>query len=487
MDNLRCEPCNEHFSPLEINHYDDHLKSDDHFSKARNIGIYFCGLCRSGATSEGNFKDHIRGKQHEKTKTRLLQVACRQNTERNTDALPQTFSTPEDINHIVDDLRCELCNENFSPWEIELYDEHLRNEGHLTNARNSRRYFCGLCRSPASSDCSFIHHIDGKQHEKTKTKLLLLVKTQYSYLNNNSQDTKLRHRVVTKDGPYILCEFCGASCNTLLELEKHKHGQRCRKQLQQLSTLGQQMQFVGEADNSSDAVLSGEQNGIRRWIAMCDEASALPEPPNLTRRSSQDSNLSDAMSMMSYFTAKSEISAIVPPAENLKSTSQTITELSPYEPRLNRENVDMKLPSYQKGRGYCLIINQAIFPKYPKDQGGLRNGTNIDAGLLLETFTNLNFEVKVETDLIKDDMQLRLEEIAYFLNQNPKKYALMCICLLSHGNEDFIQGVDGEGMHIRDIVDIFNSKNCPGMKRKPKLFLTNACRGLHELSGVKVR
>merc|ERR1712000_586103 len=85
----------------------------------------------------------------------------------------------------------------------------------------------------------------------------------------------------------------------------------------------------------------------------------------------------------------------------------------------------------------------------------------------------------------RDDMEFTLQEIAYHFNNNPRRHSLMCIILLSHGNEDFIQGVDGEGIHIRDIVQTFNSKNCPAMKGKPKLFITNACRGYNELASVE--
>ena len=62
----------------------------------------------------------------------------------------------------------------------------------------------------------------------------------------------------------------------------------------------------------------------------------------------------------------------------------------------------------------------------------------------------------------------------------------MSICLLSHGNQDYIQGIDGEGIHIQEIIRIFGSKACPAMNQKPKLFFTNACRGLNELRCVEV-
>ena len=74
---------------------------------------------------------------------------------------------------------------------------------------------------------------------------------------------------------------------------------------------------------------------------------------------------------------------------------------------------------YKRGRGYCLIINQKQFPE------GSRNGTDIDAKILEQTFQRLNFEVKVEKDLTAEDLLLTLQEHCYFLNQNTKKYQLI--------------------------------------------------------------
>lgn len=82
-------------------------------------------------------------------------------------------------------------------------------------------------------------------------------------------------------------------------------------------------------------------------------------------------------------------------------------------------------------------------------------------------------------------MRLRLGEISYTLNNNPGEYALLSICLLSHGDQNDIKGVDGEGIHIQDIIGVFGSENCQEMIGKPKLFFINACRGQNDLRRVK--
>ena len=52
-----------------------------------------------------------------------------------------------------------------------------------------------------------------------------------------------------------------------------------------------------------------------------------------------------------------------------------------------------------------------------------------------------------------------------------------------------IYGVDKVEIHVMDeiVLGIFNSKNCLAMINKPKIFISNACRGEKELLGVKVR
>lgn len=52
-----------------------------------------------------------------------------------------------------------------------------------------------------------------------------------------------------------------------------------------------------------------------------------------------------------------------------------------------------------------------------------------------------------------------------------------------------IYGVDMVEIHVMDeiVLDIFNSKNCPAMINKPKIFISNACRGEKELLGIKVK
>ena len=54
--------------------------------------------------------------------------------------------------------------------------------------------------------------------------------------------------------------------------------------------------------------------------------------------------------------------------------------------------------------------------------------------------------------------------------------AFVC-CVLSHGQEKVVLGVDGKKLPISDITSAFNGVHCPALLGKPKLFFIQACQG----------
>ena len=132
----------------------------------------------------------------------------------------------------MDDIKlsCSLCEESYL---VEEYDRHLSTETHLHYAKLESTYFCEICRSPASGQIPFMHHIQGKQHEKAKNKLMTSPFYPSSERINTPNYSEIPKVVQTKDGPYYLCE-CFTKCNTLIDLERHKEGPNCRKKMQKI-------------------------------------------------------------------------------------------------------------------------------------------------------------------------------------------------------------------------------------------------------------
>ena len=337
----------------------------------------------------------------------------------------------------MEELKCKLCDEDFSGSKIELYHDHLLREVHMNKAKHACIYYCELSSCGATSEDSFREHVGGKRHEKVKTTLLGLAnRRNYDLLTGASNpasndNTSQPKWVTTPNGPYILCPICTSTpCNSEPELERHMCKCRQKQNRMYSSDQVQQPPYVEAvsiknttetAFNSSnvhshcdicDTPISGDENrkqhdngqkhlkrkrmyeeeeSMRRLGTMPNyqAASSRPEHPDLVRSHSQDSNISDADTIMSYATATSELSSIAAleltvanklykerqsPIESTivsNIVSSIESEQNIYLERLHKRTDDDK-PQYKKGRGYCLIINQVTFPD---DKGGLRKGT----------------------------------------------------------------------------------------------------------------
>lgn len=62
---------------------------------------------------------------------------------------------------------------------------------------------------------------------------------------------------------------------------------------------------------------------------------------------------------------------------------------------------------------------------------------------------------------------------------------LVC-CVLSHGKEDGVYGVDGVAVPIKQLTQPFDGTKCPSLAGKPKLFFIQACQGDREQNAVYI-
>ena len=60
------------------------------------------------------------------------------------------------------------------------------------------------------------------------------------------------------------------------------------------------------------------------------------------------------------------------------------------------------------------------------------------------------------------------------LSVPPRHGDVFVCCVLSHGQENVVLGVDGEPLPIREITSAFS--HCSALLRKPKLFFIQACQ-----------
>ncbi|XP_031561639.1 caspase-3-like [Actinia tenebrosa] len=123
--------------------------------------------------------------------------------------------------------------------------------------------------------------------------------------------------------------------------------------------------------------------------------------------------------------------------------------------------------------GLCLIVNNASFEAESRLNN--RRGSNVDARNLQTLFTSLRYRVK----LVENVRAWKLKDVVFKFAKDPdhKNSDSVIVCLLSHGLEGKIYGIDGGLVSIEDILKMFKGNNAKDLVGKPKLFFIQACRG----------
>ena len=149
---------------------------------------------------------------------------------------------------------------------------------------------------------------------------------------------------------------------------------------------------------------------------------------------------------------------------NVTSSSQVKKNILP------NADEDFLYPMKCKPHGWCLIINNVDFENQCR-----RSGSDLDAERLEELFVKLQYKVKMCRN--QTSKQLR-ETLFQFAKMSDHKTAdSVVICLLSHGLEGQIFGVDGVLVSIPDLLAMVNGYMAKDLIGKPKLFFIQACRG----------
>lgn len=99
-------------------------------------------------------------------------------------------------------------------------------------------------------------------------------------------------------------------------------------------------------------------------------------------------------------------------------------------------------------------------------------------------FEWLGFEVEVQRDLSRDTMLSLLDELR---KRDHSQFDCFVCCVLSHGLEGTVYGVDGNQVKLRELTEFFSGKLCPTLSDKPKLFFIQACQGNREQTIVYIQ
>nr|AKM76972.1 caspase 10 [Sebastes schlegelii] len=152
-------------------------------------------------------------------------------------------------------------------------------------------------------------------------------------------------------------------------------------------------------------------------------------------------------------------------ASSEKQTSQTTNT------NTNTE-VLRTYPMTAAKRGICLIVNNNGFTK----SSGLmeRKGTMFDEECLQKVFTWLGFEVVIRRDCKREDILSAFWELG---SRDHRQVDCLVCCVLSHGQEGVVYGVDGLTVKIEELKEPVNGVKCASLAEKPKLFFIQACQG----------
>ncbi|XP_060777985.1 caspase-2 isoform X2 [Neoarius graeffei] len=138
-------------------------------------------------------------------------------------------------------------------------------------------------------------------------------------------------------------------------------------------------------------------------------------------------------------------------------------------------------PMRSSPRGRALVLSNVHF-KCELSELDTRRGGEVDEEVLRRLFTELDFTVSLQKNLTVQAMQTCIEQFA----RQPEHAVSDCcvVCLLSHGVEGSVYGVDGKLLELDWVFERFDNARCPLLQNKPKMFFIQACRGEEMDCGV---
>ncbi|XP_032715969.1 caspase-8 isoform X1 [Lontra canadensis] len=161
---------------------------------------------------------------------------------------------------------------------------------------------------------------------------------------------------------------------------------------------------------------------------------------------------------------------------------------SPREQNCESETSEKVYQMESKPRGYCLIFNNYDFSIARKEVPRLhsikdRNGTDLDADALCQTFSELHFEIVP----FRDSTAKKICDVlkSYQSMDHTTRDCFIC-CILSHGDKGIIYGCDGQEVPIYELTSYFTGSKCPSLAGKPKVFFIQACQGDNYQKGIAV-
>ncbi|KAK4879284.1 hypothetical protein RN001_007430 [Aquatica leii] len=201
--------------------------------------------------------------------------------------------------------------------------------------------------------------------------------------------------------------------------------------------------------------------------------------------SSDLTNISKPFKIMEMFDIADTLTETTKLSGDSMLTSTSVISSTPIQKNDSWNNYeDKKYLMDPQNPGICLIINQENFytepdPQWahllPKDNIRLndRDGTVFDCSSLKNTFEKFGYTIVIRNNLTHEEL---LEAVVETVNMI-RKHSSLIVCILSHGLEGIVYGVNSIPVEISKIRNTICTTNTRHLKTKPKVLILQSCQG----------
>ncbi|XP_056902032.1 caspase-2 isoform X1 [Takifugu flavidus] len=168
---------------------------------------------------------------------------------------------------------------------------------------------------------------------------------------------------------------------------------------------------------------------------------------------------------------------------SLDADSPINTPVLPCTPDFYLSHFQQSYKMASSPRGFALVISNVTFNPCAAPELDPRKGGEVDDEVLRKVFTELEYSVTVQRDLTAQGIKTCIQN---FSGRPEHRSVDSCVvCLLSHGVEGAVYGIDGELLQLDWVFEAFDNAHCPLLQNKPKMFFIQACRGDEMDCGVE--
>lgn len=142
---------------------------------------------------------------------------------------------------------------------------------------------------------------------------------------------------------------------------------------------------------------------------------------------------------------------------------------------IRKAKIDQYLMNKRK-KGVLFLVN---ITKFECNVELERRGAHFDTCNLIDLFDKLDFEIFKFEDITKNQFQNTLDKFLH--SDYCKQTQCFVMVLMSHGQmidrkNAYVKFYDNQREEVYNIMENFSNKNCPTLKKKPKILFFPFCR-----------